>query len=164
MTDFEHHYAELFDYVYRYVFARLKDATSTDDLVSSIFLSAFEKQHQYDSEKGTWRQWITGIARNAVFHHWKTEHQHLDLEDLNLSEMLKTDHFEELRKWDQKAQFQKIMDAVSPEVRMLLVLRYEEDLKYEDIAELLKKTPAAVRKTFSRLHQQLRAQYGDFID
>lgn len=164
MTDFERHYSELFDYVYRYVFVRLKDAASTDDLVSSIFLSAFEKQHQYDSEKGTWRQWITGIARNAVFHHWKTVHQHFDLEEVSLSEALETDHLEELRKWDQKVQFQKIMDSVIPEIRMLLVLRYEEDLTYDDIAELLKKTPAAVRKTFSRLHQQLRAQCGDFID
>lgn len=164
MTDFERHYAELFDYVYRYVSVRLKDATSTDDLVSSIFLSAFEKQHQYDAEKGTWRQWITGIARNAVFYHWKTKHQHLNLEDVDLSELLKTDHFEALRKWDQNAQFQKIMDSVPSDIRMLLILRYEEDLTYEDIALFLKKTPAAVRKTFSRLHQQLRAQFGDFID
>ena len=164
MTDFERHYSELFDYVYRYVSVRLKDPTSTDDLVSNIFLSAFEKQHQYDPEKGTWRQWITGIARNAVFHHWKTVRQYLDLDEVNLSEALKTDHLEECRKWDQKAQFQKIMDSVSPDIRMLLILRYEEDLTYEDMAELLNKTPAAVRKTFSRLHQQLRAQCGDFID
>lgn len=164
MTDFEQHYSDLFDYVYRYVHVRLNDRESTHDLVSKIFLSAFEKQHQYDAEKGSWGQWITGIARNAVFAHWKSNQITLILEDEVLDSLHFERHWEAKGKQDQQMMFQKLLTSVPSEVRMLLILRYEDDLTYESIAELLNKSPAAVRKTFSRLHAQLRAQFQDFID
>ena len=164
MTDFEKHYSDLFDYVYRYVYVRLKDKDTAEDLVSKIFLSAFEKQKQYDETKGSWRQWITGIARNTIFQHWKSQKQMVELDDLALTEVNLHIHQSQKAAQDQKLEFQKVMDSVSPQLRILLILRYEEDLNYEDIAEILNKTPAAVRKTYSRLHEQLSAQFKDFND
>jgi len=154
MSDFEKHYSELFDYVYRYVFIRLQNKAITEDLVSSIFLSALEKQHQYDAQRGSWRQWITGIARNAIFTHWKKQKPQMQFNELMFETVPASSDVS-----DTLWQFQTMLKSLSDEFRLLFIMRYEEDLTYEQIAAEIGKKPAAVRKIFSRLHQELRVKF-----
>lgn len=156
MDDFASKYSELYDYVYRYLYLRVNDRETAQDLTSKTFLTAFEIKANYDSEKGTWIQWITGIAKNKLLNHWRSHKTFLPLEEVILKEEdLMLNHSSQ-NAIGQDLELKKIMDSVSPDIRALLVLRYVDDLTYEDIAEVLQKTPAAVRKTFSRLHQQLK--------
>lgn len=159
MDDFSQRYSELYDYVYRYLYLRVNDRELAQDLTSKTFLTAFEIKANYDSEKGTWIQWITGISKNCLLNHWRSHKTFLPLEEVILKEEDLALHHSSQNTLGQDFELKKIMDSVSPDIRALLMLRYVDDLTYEDIAEILNKTPAAVRKIFSRLHKQLKDRF-----
>lgn len=159
MSNFSQNYSDSFDYIYRYVFIRVNNREITQDLVSKIFLEAFENQEKYDGSKGSWRQWITGIAKNSLLNYWRSHRKFIALEETELDHV----HFENESlnpgSLSQKLQFERIMNSSSPAVQNLLIWRYVDDLTYEAIADLLHKTPLAVRKSFSRLHKQLKEKF-----
>lgn len=159
MIDFEKQYSDLFDYVYRFVRVRIGNNETTDDLVSKIFLDAYEKQFQYDENKGSWRQWITGIAKNSLLNHWRSHKKLIFLEEADLDSINFERFSQQKEALNQGLQFQLIMEASSQNVKNLLIWRYVDDLTYEDIAEILNKTPAAIRKIYSRLHKELKTHF-----
>lgn len=162
MDDFAARYSELYDYVYRYLYLRVNDRETAQDLTSKTFLTALEIKENYDPKKGTWIQWITGIAKNCLLNYWRSHKTFLPLEEVILKEEDLALNNSAHDAMGQDLELKTIMDSVSPDIRALLVLRYVDDLTYEDIAEVLNKTPAAVRKIFSRLHKQLKERFSQF--
>lgn len=142
-------YSTLFDYVYRYVRSRVYDPETCNDLVSDIFLQALAHIDDFNAERGSLRQWITGITKNRLFTYWKKHKEIISLDDIE---------FGEIPQFDQLA-FDQLIDHLPTHVRQLLIWRYIEDLPYEQIATLANKSPAAIRQYFSRLHKQLRTHY-----
>ena len=156
MDQFSQVYSELYDYIFSYIFVRVKGREVAEDITSKTFLTAFEIKAHYDPKKGSWRQWMTGIAKNCLLNHWRSFKIELSLEEIEQTEKHIESYQTSKEQFDHQLQFQKIMDVVSDEVRILLILRYVDDLSYEDIAEITNKTSAAVRKAFSRLHKSLK--------
>lgn len=160
MSDFEHYYHQHFDYVYRYICLRLaEDRISAQDITSQTFYTAFKYRHRYDPKKGSWRQWITGIAKNRLLDHWQKENLTLSLQEVGEAEQLIESHGISQQKLDHKLLFDSILQSLPGQLRRLLILRYVDDLTYDQIAEITGKKPAAVRQIFSRLHKRLRAQF-----
>lgn len=54
--EFERQYHKLFQYAYRYMSFRIPNAHDCEDMVSDLFLQAYERIDQYDPEKGTLKQ------------------------------------------------------------------------------------------------------------
>lgn len=161
MDLFERHYHQHFDYVYRYCHFRLADPQAAEDVTSKTFLKAFENQNQYDPEKGNWKQWVTGIARHQILDYWKREKIPLSLEDLEKAEHLLHTTQHPSNGLDSKLMLESMLRTIPANVHHLLILRYVDDMTYEDIAESTGKTPSAIRKLFSRLHKSLRSQLGN---
>lgn len=67
--DFASLYQELFKPVFAYVLCRVGDRALAEDLCAAAWRKAYEKQHQFRAEKGTFRQWIFTIARNEINMH-----------------------------------------------------------------------------------------------
>lgn len=59
---------ELYDYyfprVYNFLFARLKDTTSTDDVISEVFIKVFNNLSKYNAQRGSFSTWLFRIAIN----------------------------------------------------------------------------------------------------
>jgi RNA polymerase sigma-70 factor (ECF subfamily) len=58
-----------------------------------------------------------------------------------------------------RIEVQSMLDRLTPEYRTPLVLRYWEDLSYEEIAEAMQVTVATVKSRLFRARQQLAAIY-----
>lgn len=159
MNDFSQHYDELFDYVYRYLLIRLQNPQAAEDVTSNTFLMALENQHKYNSKKGSWRQWITGIAKNCLLMHWKKEKITLSLETIENMEIFTTLISNSSQERDATLTLETFLDSLEPALRTLLALRYVDDLTYKEIANITRKTPGAIRKTFSRLHHNLSERF-----
>jgi RNA polymerase sigma-70 factor (ECF subfamily) len=159
---FETAYEELFSYVYRYIRWRLTDRDDTADLVSGIFLSAWQHIDQFDPDRGNLRQWVTGIARNELAQYWRSHRIQLSIDELSDSmlgsiEYLITDI--NIKKLDEQALVTALLDGLPPDIRRLVILHYVDGLNYEMIATIIDKKPATVRKLFSRLHASLQRDY-----
>ena len=156
MDQFSQQYNKLVDYIYGYLQLRVNDQKVAEDLTSKTFLTAIENKDRYEKEKGSWRQWVTGIAKNCLLNHWRSNKIELSLDDLEKTNTLIHSSPPPSEKIDQEILFEKILDQVSSKIRSLLILRYVDDLSHEEIAEITHKTPAAIRKSFSRIHKTLR--------
>lgn len=63
---FEALYREAADDVHAYVHALLRDRTAAEDVTAAAFERAYRRWGRYDPRRGSPRQWLFGIARNAA--------------------------------------------------------------------------------------------------
>ena len=84
----EQAFGELYDIwaakVYRFVYIKTKDVPVAEDIVSDVFLKAWQKLHQYKPQTGSsFSSWLYTIARNAVIDYYRlNQRSELSFEDL----------------------------------------------------------------------------------
>lgn len=61
-------YQNHFPAIYRYLWARVGDRTTAEDLASEVFLAAIRSIERYRSER-PFLAWLFGIARNIALDH-----------------------------------------------------------------------------------------------
>jgi RNA polymerase sigma factor (sigma-70 family) len=65
---FDRHYRNIYAYV-----ARRLGPDLAEDVASETFLTAFDRRHSFDPERGDARPWLYGIASNLVARHVRAE-------------------------------------------------------------------------------------------
>lgn len=159
---FDDQYVELFDYVYRYVRYRLNHDQDTEDVVSVIFLSAVQSLETWDAEQGSLRQWMTGITKNHLAQYWRSHKIHISIDECSdsvLAAIAAASEIIDTEQIDQQALVTAVLDSLTPTMRRLVIMHYVDELTYKEIARVIDKKPAAVRKLFSRLHAGLRHDF-----
>ena len=63
---FEALYRATADDLYAYVATLVRDAGAAEDVVAATFERAYRRLNRYDARRGSERQWLFGIARNAA--------------------------------------------------------------------------------------------------
>ncbi len=151
-------YPLLFDYIYRYVRYRLSLQQDAEDIVGEIFAEAIESLENFNPQRGNLQQWLTGIARNRLRQYWRFKKPVVvideQLENLICVEM-------PTETIDDQMLIEKITKGLSAETKALLALRYIDGLTHEEIAQIVGKSPAAVRQWFCRLHTSLSLRYSE---
>jgi RNA polymerase sigma-70 factor (ECF subfamily) len=140
-------YYRYLDKIYRFVFFKTMHKETAEDITSQVFIKVYEKLKTFDQAQA-FQPWIYQIARNTVIDFYRARHEHANLEDFwNLSgedEVLK----QELR-WD-LGRVKEYLQKLSAEQREIVLLRLWEGLSYKEIAELLNKSEASCKMSFSR--------------
>ncbi len=65
-------YDHYFPRVYNYVYFRIQERETADDLVSIIFTRALERLETYREERGPFGVWLFRIAHNVVVDHYRS--------------------------------------------------------------------------------------------
>lgn len=150
-------YPVLFDRVSRYVYFRVHHKPDAEDIIASIFLDIVKQLHRFDSNRGNFEQYAVGIARYQIIDYWKQQRITYSLDEVreafNTADRLQAD-----TTLDNHLAFEQLMATLSPDVQALFALRYVDGLTYQQIAKLVSKKPATVRKLFSLMHKRLRNQ------
>lgn len=142
--------------MYRYVYFRVGSRAETEDLVSQVFLAALEGMPQY-RHRGYFAAWLFAIARRKIADFYRARQaQPLDslagdasAEDDPLSQVIA----------DQELRSLLALVARQPEKdQELLRLRFAAGLSFDQIAALLKRSPAAVKMSLYRLLHRLEEQ------
>lgn len=76
---FEKFYNKHIDKVYRYVFFRLGNKETAEDLVSEIFIKAFNKFDTYDQKRSD-SAWIMTITKNHLANYWRDKKEAISLD------------------------------------------------------------------------------------
>ncbi len=145
-----------------YSFAARSVARDADDLVQEIFLKAWRGLRSYDRSQARFRTWLMRIARNTVidslrkktstvFTDLGTEEQPFEARDPEPlpDELAAKTH-------DARAA-RRALDALSPLYREVLLLRYMEQMTFEEIASILDESANTVRSRHRRALAQLRS-------
>src|SRR5512143_1505675 len=67
--------------IYRYVYFRVSDDTATEDLVSQVFLKAWQNLDRYKIGGSPFIAWLYTIARNLVIDHYRSHREMVSLEE-----------------------------------------------------------------------------------
>lgn len=143
----------------RFCMALVGRQPEAEEILQEVFVVALSKVGSWRGE-GTLRAWLFGIARNLCARHLtKTrrdprEHRLALLHDQSSDAPPDT-----LQKRARAIQVRAALSKLRPSDRELLLMRFESELEYKEIATQLKLSEAAVRKRLSRALLKLRDAY-----
>lgn len=129
------------------------------DIAQETFVLAYKSLDKYETDRA-FSPWLRGIARNLV-RRWRTEQEKSESSNIEeIIELLASDEDEKQSQFVEE-QFQlgllkKCIDKLPARSAELVSLRYEGGKDSFEIAEILKKSAAAVRVTLARLRLKLR--------
>jgi RNA polymerase sigma factor (sigma-70 family) len=153
-------YDRHFQQIYRFVYSRVREQTAAEDVTSEIFMKALKAMPRYQDTGRPFAAWLYQISVNAIADRYRTlrPSQSLDdFHDLSIAGPALEDlaaHRDEIRRiWG-------LVEALPAQQKTALVLKFQEDMKIEDIAVAMGKSPGAVKLLIHRGVSRLRDEAG----
>jgi RNA polymerase sigma-70 factor (ECF subfamily) len=146
-----------FDRVFQYVFSRTNNRQIAEDLTSQTFLKILEALPRYQSRQ-TLAAWVFTIARNTLISHYRFTFRH-PIQSLEVAGLLVSNPFPAIggntKNLDRYIDLEKAINQLSRKDHELLRLKYAAGLSYEEIGDLLGKSPEAIKMAMHRLLRKL---------
>ena len=153
-TLFERYHVGLF----RYLLSLTRDRGLSEDLVQEVFLRVLKYARSYDPGL-PFQVWLYSMARNVCFDSFRkgrAEQTGSEMDDLRSSEPLPEEAI--ARRQDVKF-LQEALDGLPEEKREVLVLSRYHNMRYEDIARILKCEIGTVKVRVYRALKELRERF-----
>jgi RNA polymerase sigma-70 factor (ECF subfamily) len=148
-------YDRYFDRVLGYVRVRIRDASTCEDVASTVFTTALGQLKRFRGD-GTFAGWLFQIARNAVRDVQRRPAADALSDDLAASE---PDVEERFLAYERAAELHTQIRLLTPEQQHLLALRYGAGLAFDEIGAIVGAEPGTVRVRMHRILEQLRRRY-----
>jgi RNA polymerase sigma-70 factor (ECF subfamily) len=149
--------------LYRYLYRLVPERSAAEDLFQQTWLKVLESIHRFDPGRN-FEAWLFAVARNVAIDHLRRRRlQSLDElfeNDIPLLERSRAPGagaLEQVLSSEQAALVQSALDSQPAMYREILSLRFEEEMKLEEIAELLSIPLSTVKSRLGRALERLRA-------
>ncbi|MDI3287218.1 RNA polymerase sigma factor [Polyangium sp. 15x6] len=158
----------LTDFIYGWVRSILHAGPDVDDAAQEAFTAVIValRTHQYDASVEDKHAWVVKIAvRKAIDSRRMRvrERERQVSEGLGADEATDPASTDPISRIEQRQRAERVNDVVkdlNETDRALLLLRYHEDLSYEDIAQALSIPLGTVKSRLSRLIEKLKLELG----
>jgi RNA polymerase sigma-70 factor (ECF subfamily) len=131
--------------VSRYIYFRVSEAVDTEDLVSQVFLKAWENLDRYKTGSSPFIAWLYTIARNLVIDHYRTKKDALPLEEaIALPSEMEMPDEEAQTRFDLQA-MRDALQFLTSDQQQALILKYIAGLPNDSIAKIMNKQEGTVR-------------------
>jgi RNA polymerase sigma-70 factor (ECF subfamily) len=153
--------------VYGYVRRLVKDEHAAEDLTQDIFMHLHRALSTYDPRRAL-RPWVFTIATNKVRDYWSSrtfqeraamigdEDDEGELDPRREARAAERGPRETLSGKELESAVEAAIERLPGTLRQTLMLRYFEELSFEEIARAVDKNEVAVRKRYSRALAELR--------
>lgn len=159
-------FAELFkfyqNYLYKVCFSYVQNNQQALDLMQEIYIKLYKNIGKYD-EKYPFHPWLRRVAVNTCINETRKTSPVLiplssDDEGLDVEEQLaaEEDTEREAERHDMARIIKQHINCLPEKQRMVIMLRYYEDLSYDEIAELLHMPVGTVKTDLYRAKNSLK--------
>jgi RNA polymerase sigma-70 factor (ECF subfamily) len=157
---FRRHY----DAIFKYCVHRLFDRHLAEDITSLVFLKVVEKFHSFDGSERQFHNWLYKIATNVINEHLrKSARQQEALKIFQEQSNIKNNDSEDYT--TRLAILKQALLTLKPRYQTIITLRFFENLKLVEIAEVLGSNEGTIRSQLSRALARLRKKLAkDFAD
>lgn len=148
--------------IYRFVFFRVDDQQTAEDLTSQVFLKAWSNLDRFEFTRTPYIAWLYTIAHNTVIDHYRTRKVTTALEDVQLSQPDDAEAVE--NQIDLTVEMKTIkaaMQSLTEDQQQVLHLRFIEGMSNTEIAQQLGKREGAIRALQMRGLQALAKQLAE---
>jgi RNA polymerase sigma-70 factor (ECF subfamily) len=153
-------YRRFYDDIFRYCVHRLFDRHIAEDITSDVFFSAVEKIDSFTGTEIQFRNWLYKIATNAVNEHLRRKYRRESVIKIvaETSTEKTTEDFSAPDDENDKRLLllKQAIFGLKPKYQAVITLRFFENLKLTEIAEILSKRPGTVRSQLARALNCLR--------
>ncbi len=149
-------YRIFLDRIYRFVYYLVRDEFSAEDITQNTFLKAWNNLPNFSQDRGTFQSYLYTIARNLVIDNQRKKKE-LSLE-AGYGADIETDENPEEKIWKDDM-MQKVRVALSDlnELdRQLVILRFFEEMHFDEIAEVVGKEAGTIRVKMHRIMESLK--------
>jgi RNA polymerase sigma-70 factor, ECF subfamily len=150
------------DAIYRYLQLRV-GLDEAADLTQQVFLKALSALPKYQPKGAPFSAWLFRIARNLATDHYRLSHRKPDelLPDIMFSGTAGAPEEAALR-MEQQMRLRSLLGELNAEKRELLAMRFAAGLSSREIAAVIGKSEASVKKQLSRILRTLKEKYGEY--
>lgn len=143
-------YGLTYNHVYNYAVHYLKDTYLAQDAVQDTYIQALRNIRKIN-DPSLFVAWINQIAFHTCFDICKKQNSNYGIIDPEFLELTRDDNIEHnpedrYEKSDEIRRLQEAIDALPFHERQVIVLRYYNDLKLEEIAAVLSISRSSVKR------------------
>jgi RNA polymerase sigma factor (sigma-70 family) len=153
-------FGELYDrhflQIYRFVYSRVRDQATAEDVTADVFMKALRNIGRYQDTGRPFTAWLYQIAVNAVADRFRAARPTEDIEEQRDLSAGGPQLDELAAQRDELRRIWAVAETLPKPQQMALVLKFQEDMKIEDIAVAMGKTPGAVKLLIHRGVTRLR--------
>lgn len=124
-----------------------------EDVLQDVFASVWKSRHTFDPEKGKLSTWLHRITVNECMRKKRKSLQGMDIDEIDLPDAGKSTEEQVMLRFDRE-RLVKAINSLDVRLRAVLVLRYFNDLSYEEIAAVVGIPVGTVK---SRINHGLKA-------
>ena len=151
----ENLYRANFQRVYNYAYYSLLNSAEAEDVTSAVFVKVVANIDKYDASRASFGTWITRIAHNVLVDYHRTRKPTVSLEKVVVDEPAVEDDYPVLD--DRQQRVAKLLACLSEQDRELIYLKYYQEKKNVEIAQLLDMNPSTVATRLRRALIAMRA-------
>jgi RNA polymerase sigma-70 factor (ECF subfamily) len=143
------------DLVYSFALRFSGDPSRAADITQDVFLKLYSRLHEFRGES-RFETWLYRIVANACIDEQRRRKPWLNaLNILDFTFHQPATQEKNLIREQAAESVRKAISKLSPTLRVPVLLRYMEDLSYDDIGEVLNISPGTVASRLNRAHKIL---------
>lgn len=149
--------------IYAYLRVRIGNDDDAADLAQQVFLQAFDALPRYRQRGVPFSAWLFQIAHNVVTNTYRRKKNEVswDFSLLHSQPSSELDLEANVLYKERLHQLHVLLNQMNPEKRELLALRFAAGLSIPQIAVIVGRSPAAVKKEVARTLRKLKELYHD---
>jgi len=148
-----------YDCIFRYCAHRLLERHAAEDVTSAVFLKVVENLESFNGDEQQFRNWLYIIATNEVNNHLRHSARRNGLLE-RFREPPGQETGDCRASTEESAQkltlLKQAMLTLKPRYQTIITLRFFENMKLTEIAEVLGASPGTVRSQLARALAKLR--------
>lgn len=155
--EFDALYQYYFTRIYNYCYFHTFEAALAEDICSQIFLKALESFSGFQWRGVSFGAWLFRIASNQVKNHYRDHKKVIDLDQVSPLELSSDPELEAKVDIENRARtIRQLIEKMAFQCKEVLILRFYEELSYEDISERAESTVAACKMRVKRCLEKLK--------
>lgn len=153
--------------LYATVLRMTKNPADAQDLVQEVFIKVYHRLDKYE-EKGSFSSWLYRMAINHCMDEFRKKSHQMKSSEVKEEDVVNGNHPEIVYLQKEKnRQLERLVGTLPEDERMIILLRYVNELSYQEISELLDIPLSTVRNKLFRAKKKMREtvkQEGGYFD
>jgi RNA polymerase sigma-70 factor (ECF subfamily) len=140
--------------IYNLAYRMTGNLGDAEDLTQETFIRAYQYLWSYDTRKKLF-SWLYTVALNLIKNHYKKNKKHNISEELSAHSLADNKPSPEA-KLIEAQEISSCLSQLEYELRALLIMKYQQELSFEEIAEITGKSLSAIKMSVYRGLEKLK--------
>ena len=141
--------------VYLYIYYRLGDQHTAEDLAADVFVKALGGIGGYQYRGTPLMAWLYRIAHNVTVDHRKSTARRLQHQVPEAPEEIESGH-DELRQLDERRDMMSAIHALTEDQQQVVILRFYQGMTNAEVSTVMNKPEGAIKALQTRALRSLR--------